>query len=206
MLAKHLLAFLCVAAPGTLFAQNNNSATPTPPPARITMVVPKFEILASNVNFNLADQMKQVLVSNLVNEGTYNVVVSPYDLLTFRNDPVLAYGSEQVIKKANYILLGKIISYEEKDNVIGFGAYKANMGKTLRYNLSFEVINAKTYELVVIKNLEVKAKSGNVGVTTKDTNTTGNMTVNADISSACEKSLKDLIKFLSDQKSKIVLN
>ncbi len=189
-------------------AKGNNSAPTTDMPSdgRITIVIPQFQITASNVKSDLAEQMKQILVSNMVNEGAYNIVASSYDLRNFRNDPALAYGGEQAIRKANYILLGKIVLFEEKDNSFGIGALKASLGKTQRYGFSFEVINAKTNEMVLIKNWDIKVKTGNMGVSTAVTNLNGNMNVNADVTGTFEKNLKPVIKSILEQKSKIVLN
>lgn len=193
---------------GKAVANNNSKETPADVPSdgRITIVVPQFQVTATHIQYNLAEQMKQILVNNLQNDGTYNIIASSYDVQHYRNDPAVAYGGEQALKKANYVLLGKILSYEEKENSFGLGGNKVNLGKTMMYTLSFEMINAKTNEIVSVKPCNIKVKSGTVGVTTGMSGLNGNVKLDPNVSGTYEKNLKEVIKYFNDQKGKIVMN
>lgn len=185
---------------------NSSNSSDIPSDGKITIVVPQFQIIAENVKYNMAEQMKQILVSGLQNDGTYHIVASSFDIQNFRNDPAVAYGGEQAIKRANYVLLGKIISYQEKNSSFGVGTYKASLGTTLHYRFSFEVINAKTNEMVLVKNWELKIKSGTVGVSTGANGVNGAVALDPDVAAAYEKKIGEIIKFITEQKSKITFN
>ena len=187
--------------------QNNNNVPVDPPSnGKITMIIPLFQVTAPNVKRNIAEQMRQTLVSDMVNDGTYNIIASSFDLDHVMYDPAVAYGGPQAIKKANYMLLGKITSYEEKPVLI----FKDL--KTIHYSFSFEVINAKTKEIVLVKNWELKTKSGKINITIPGKTATGQFVhntavpLNADVAGTYQQDLKDVIKSITDQKSKIALN
>jgi hypothetical protein len=170
-----------------------------PSNGKVTLVLPQFKIIDAKVPYTTAEQFKQVLANTIHEEATFNMVVSSYDSQNYKNDLALSYGGPDAIKRADYVLVGKIMDFEEKTNKVTIMGLTYVEVKKI-YSLNFDLIDTKTGNLSNTKDVEVKVTDRMLEVDYMEVVNDANVKLEGKLLDKFKDAMEGYVKYLKKQK------
>ena len=156
-----------MAAPRPLMAQ-----------ARPSVAVVGFEIKAPGARYELGNGMSDMLVNALVETGRFNVVERSQieKLLNEQGmalEGLLQPGTGAQVGRmlgAQYLILGSVIKFEEKEKSVGFGPHRVRR-TTAKVGINIRVIDATKGVIHDVKSID--KKSSTTGISSGTTHIQG---------------------------------